>query len=454
MTTVFWFRRDLRLHDNPALNSAIEEAKSIGNNKVVALFNIDSKVFDPASEKQKVYQNCALKKLNESLKGNLLIRYGDPEKVILEVALKAKASSVHISEDFEPYGRIRDNKVQAILEKNSIKLVRTGSPYAVSPLRVRKDDGTPYRVFTPFYRAWSAHGWRKPAKLLKEMPNWILPLKSEALPKIESNFQVPECGEYLALENLEKFLKSSIKGYGENRNRPDLNGTSKLSLALRFGEIHPRTILSQLGESADEEVFRKEICWREFYADVLAHHPDSETVSLDQKWELMGWGNSKTHAKELKKWKSGLTGYPIVDAGMRQLVETGWMHNRVRMIVGSFLVKDLHIHWREGAAWFMEHLIDGDIASNSHGWQWVAGCGTDAAPYFRIFNPTLQALKFDPKGDYVRTWIKELRHIKDEAVHEPWKHPEGFKHGYPEPMVDHNVERDHALAMYEKIKKR
>lgn len=454
MTTVFWFRRDLRLHDNPALAAAIEEAVRSGDKKVVALFNIDAKVFDPASDKQKIYQNCSLTKLNESLDGNLLIKSGEPEKVVLEVALRAKATAVHISEDFEPYGRIRDNKVQALLEKNSIKLIRTGSPYAVSPLRVRKDDGTPYRVYTPFYRAWSAHGWRKPATLPKESPIWYLPIKSEALPKITSDFQVDNCGEQAALNTFENFLKNGIKGYGENRNRPDLNGTSKLSLALRFGEIHPRTILSQLGNNADHEVYRKEICWREFYADVLAHHPKSETVSLDQKWELMGWGNSKTHSKELKKWKNGLTGYPIVDAGMRQLVETGWMHNRVRMIVGSFLIKDLHIHWLEGAKWFMEHLIDGDIASNSHGWQWVAGCGTDAAPYFRIFNPTLQALKFDPKGDYVRTWIKELRHIKDEAVHEPWKHPEGFKFGYPAPMVDHNVERDHALAMYEKIKKR
>jgi len=454
MTTVFWFRRDLRLGDNPALNAAIEEALASEDKRVVALFNIDSKVFDPASEKQKIYQNCSLRKLNEAIQGNLLIRYGRPEDVVLEVALKAKASAVHISEDFEPYGRKRDNSVEKVLEKNAINLVRTGSPYAVSPLRVRKGDGTPYRVYTPFYRAWLAHGWRKPAQFPKQQPNWYLPLKSEALPKLESSFKVESCGEFSALKNFENFLKNGIKGYDQNRNRPDLNGTSKLSLALRFGEIHPRTILSQLSDDPDQEVFRKEICWREFYADVLAHNPESETISLDQKWELMGWGDSKTHAKELKQWKAGLTGYPIVDAGMRQLVETGWMHNRVRMIVGSFLIKDLHIHWREGANWFMEHLIDGDIASNSHGWQWVAGCGTDAAPYFRVFNPTLQALKFDPKGEYVRTWIKELRHIEGGAVHEPWNHPEGFKHGYPKPMVDHNVERDHALAMYEKIKKR
>lgn len=453
MTTVFWFRRDLRLQDNPGLVAAISEAHSIGDKKVVPLFNIDAKVFDPASDKQKIYQNCSLTKLNKSLDGNLLVKSGSPENVILEVAQKAGATAVHISEDFEPYGRQRDNKVEAVLAKNGIKLVRTGSPYAVSPLRVRKDDGTPYRVFTPFYRVWSTHGWRKPAVLPKEKPIWFLPMKSEALPQIVDEFEVTDCGEEYALTLFEGFLKRGLKGYGENRNRPDLNGTSKLSFPLRFGEIHPRTILTQLGDSEDEETFRKEICWREFYADVLAHNPDSETTSLNATWEKMGWGNSKTHAKELKKWKNGVTGYPIVDAGMRQLIETGWMHNRVRMIVGSFLVKDLHIHWREGAQWFMEHLIDGDIASNSHGWQWVAGCGTDAAPYFRIFNPITQALKFDPKGEYVRTYVKELSHIKDGSVHEPWKHPLGHAHGYPEPMVDHATERDHALAMYEKIKK-
>lgn len=453
MTTVFWFRRDLRLGDNPALSNAIEEALTTDGKKVVALFNIDAKVFDPASDKQKVYQNCSLTQLNKSLNGNLLIKSGAPEKVILEVAQKAQATSVHISEDFEPYGRVRDDKVEAILKKNGIRLVRAGSPYAVSPLRVRKDDGTPYRVYTPFYRAWSAHGWRKPAVLPKEKPNWFLPMKSEALPQVAGEFEVINCGEEHALNIFEDFSKKGMRGYGENRNRPDLTGTSKLSFPLRFGEIHPRTILTQLGDSEDEETFRKEICWREFYADVLAHNPHSETISLNSTWEKMGWGNSKTHASALTKWKNGLTGYPIVDAGMRQLIETGWMHNRVRMIVGSFLVKDLHIHWREGAAWFMEHLIDGDIASNSHGWQWVAGCGTDAAPYFRIFNPITQALKFDPKGDYVRTWIKELSHITDGSVHEPWKHPLGHAHGYPEPMVDHATEREHALAMYEKIKK-
>lgn len=454
MSSVVWFRRDLRLHDNPAVTSAIETAQQAGDNKVVALFNIDPKVFDPASEKQKIYQNCSLSKLNESLKDNLLIKSGAPESVVVEVALKAKASSVHISEDFEPYGRARDVIVEKALAKHNIKLVRIGSPYAVSPLRVRKDDGSPYRVFTPFYKAWSAHGWRKPAQLPKRSPIWFKPLKGDSLPKIKSDFLVTDCGEEYALNTFENFLKKGLNGYSDDRNRPDLNGTSRLSAALRFGEIHPRTILAQLGNSQDAETFRKEICWREFYADVLAHNPKSETVSLDQRWELMGWGNGKTHKNQLEKWKLGFTGYPIVDAGMRQLLQTGWMHNRVRMIVGSFLVKDLHIHWLEGAKWFMENLIDGDIASNSHGWQWVAGCGTDAAPYFRIFNPTTQALKFDPKGDYVRTWIKELSHIKDDSVHEPWNHPEGFTNGYLAPMVDHSKERDHALAMYEKIKKR
>ncbi len=452
MPSVMWFRRDLRLFDNPALNAAIDSAANDGDSNVVALFNIDPKVFDDAGDPLKAYQDASLKSLDESLNNNLLIRHGDPKKVIVEVAKAAQAKTVHISEDFEPYGRKRDFEVEKELEKNGIKLIRTGSPYAVAPFRVKKDDGTPYRVFTPFYKSWVIHGWRKPAPKFKKEPNWIKPLKNEGRPKVKSDIEIPKAGEKNALDLFTKFLKNGIKGYDQNRNRPDLEGTSKLSIPLRFGEIHPRTILAELNDSKDHDTYRKEICWREFYAEVLATAPESETQSLDQKWELMGWDLEKDYKQKLKIWQEGKTGFPLVDAGMRQLKESGWMHNRVRMVVASFLVKDLHIHWRHGANWFMKHLLDGDIASNSHGWQWTAGCGTDASPYYRIFNPMMQAEKFDPNAEYVRKWIPELRHLKGINAHTPWDQVDGYKNGYPERMVDHQVERDETLRRYKASK--
>jgi deoxyribodipyrimidine photo-lyase len=378
-----WFRRDLRLHDHPALNAAIEAAFHDGDGQVVALFNIDSKVFDAAGTPLQAYQNASLASLNESLNGNLLIRYGDPKNVLIEVVKASNAKSV---------------------------------------------------------------------QKFKKAPPWFMPLPSEALPKVNSEIEIPKAGEANALELLDKFLKTAIKGYDENRNRPDLNGTSKLSIPLRFGEIHPRTILIELNDTKDHDTFRKEICWREFYAEVLATAPDSETKSLDQKWELMGWDQEKDFAERLKRWQEGKTGFPIVDAGMRQLKQTGWMHNRVRMIVASFLVKDLHIHWRHGADWFMKHLLDGDIASNSHGWQWTAGCGTDASPYYRIFNPMMQAEKFDPNAEYVHKYIPELKHLAGIKAHTPWDQPDGYINDYPQRMVDHSEEREETLRRYKASK--
>ncbi len=260
-----------------------------------------------------------------------------------------------------------------------------------------------------------------------------------------------EAGEHAAAQRLEEFVAESVRGYGERRNRPDLPGTSRLSPALKYGEIHPRTILARLAEpdvasASGTATFASEICWREFYADVLWHHPGSAWADL--KPGLSGLAYAEP-GPAFDAWRAGRTGYPIVDAGMRQLASTGWMHNRVRMLTASFLTKDLHIWWPHGARHFMRHLIDGDIASNSHGWQWTAGTGTDASPYFRIFNPTTQGLRFDPQGDYVRRHVPELAHIAGSAVHEPWAVLDGYAQGYPERIVDHSVEREEALARYQ-----
>jgi len=460
MATLMWFRRDLRLYDNPALNAAISSATETGDGRVVPLFVLDENLWGPSGDARRAYMLASLASLDESLAGNLIVRIGEPAKVISELVDKHEINSVHISADFAPYGIARDKKVEAALRalNKNVELVATGSPYAVAPGRVTKDDGTPYLVYTPFYKAWLKHGWRNPAEPLTSKANWWAPVKSESLPPLANKQQLEvwqaDAGEDAAWRRWADFKKKHLAEYGEDRNRPDLDSTSKLSVHLRWGEIHPRSLLAELDDSKSQEVFRKELAWREFYADVLFQTPNSVNVSMNPAWENMGWNFGKTEKSALAAWQEGKTGYPFVDAGMRQLLATGWMHNRVRMVVGSFLVKDLHVHWRYGAQWFMQQLRDGDLASNVHGWQWVAGCGTDAAPYFRVFNPVMQGLKFDPNGDYVRRWVPELSHLKGAAAHEPWESSDGYAHGYPKRLVEHSVEREETLRRYEASKKK
>jgi deoxyribodipyrimidine photo-lyase len=260
--------------------------------------------------------------------------------------------------------------------------------------------------------------------------------------------RLPEAGEAAARARWQHYRRTQLPGYGEQRNRPDLDGTSRLSVYLKYGNIHPRTLLADLGRA--DEPFRRELGFREFYASVLFHFPDSAREYFRPELERMTYAPPDSPA--LAAWKQGRTGYPIVDAGMRQLLAQAWMHNRVRMIVASFLVKDLHVDWREGARYFMQHLVDGDLASNNHGWQWVAGSGTDPAPFFRVFNPVTQGQKFDPDGEYVRRFVPELRGIPGKAVHTPWELPGGSPDGYPDRIVDHATERRRALAAFEALR--
>ncbi len=445
-----WFRRDLRLADNPALLEAIAAARASGDGRVVPLFIVDPSLWDPAGPIRQRYLVESLDALGASLDRQLLIRHGDPQVVLPEVVRASGADSVHIAADFGPYGARRDQEVEKVLD---VPLTRTGSPYAVAPGRVTKGDGSAYRVFTPFYRAWLAHGWRKPADPIPSDVDWWMPMDCQGRPQpapteIET-VTLPPAGEQAAWDRWEFFRSQGLAHYDENRNRPDLDGTSALSHHLKYGEIHPRSLLSELSDKDDG--FRREICWREFYADVLHQRPDSVQASLDARFDsTMRWIEDD---EAFRAWCHGETGFPFVDAGMRQLRAEGWIHNRVRMVVASFLIKDLHQRWQLGAAEFMRWLRDGDIASNTHGWQWTAGCGTDAAPFYRIFNPISQGLKFDPSGDYVRRYIPELRHLEGKAVHEPWATPDGYAHGYPRPIVDHKVEREAALADYSAIKR-
>jgi deoxyribodipyrimidine photo-lyase len=399
------------------------------------------------------YQYDSLQALNETMHGNLLVQVGNPRLIVPAVAKAVGASTVHISADFEPAGNQRDVEVEQELSNIGIALVRTGSPYAVAPGRVAKDDGTAYRVYSPFYKAWLKHGWRAPAAPAAQI-EWLLPMPADSLPERPTlaGVGLPKAGELAALQRWEEFIADGLDAYADNRDRPDIAGTSGLSGALRFGEIHPRTLLADLGDSRGHEVFRKEIAWREFYADVLWHNPRTEFDYLDTRFATMEYDSGPEADERFAAWCAGKTGYPIVDAGMRQLLREGWMHNRVRMIVASFLIKDLHLEWTRGADWFMRHLRDADIASNQHGWQWTAGCGTDAAPYFRVFNPITQGLKFDADGDYVRRYIPELGHLAGKAAHEPWDDERGYAHGYPMRVVDHAAERAEALERYERVR--
>lgn len=440
-SSILWFRRDLRLSDHPALASA---AAAATGSPVLGLFVIDPALWEPAGDVRRSYLLASLRALDEGMGGRLVVRLGDPAIVVPRVAAEAGADTIFISADFGPYGHARDVRVSEELAKDGRALQPVGAPYAVAPGTIRKADASPYRVYTPFYRAWADHGWARPQPM---PPLTWLDAASDPWPTVHipDGLVLPTAGEPAALERWQDFLEGALTDYADHRDRPDMQGTSSLSAALRWGEIHPRTLLESLGDARGHEVFRKELCWREFYADVLHHTPTSARVSLRHDIGTMRVDAGPDASLAFEAWTAGRTGFPFVDAGMRQLRAEGWMHNRVRMVVASFLVKDLHLPWQQGAAHFMAWLRDADLASNQHGWQWTAGTGTDAAPYFRVFNPITQGLRFDPNGDYVRQYIPELAMLTGADAHQPWLSPL-MAGDYPERIVDHAVERNESLA--------
>ncbi len=452
--TVLWFRRDLRLSDHAALLAASSGAEVLG------LFVADDALLGPAGSPRRAFLMGCLAALDESMDGRLLVVHGRPDAAVPRVARAVGADAVHVSADSMPYGRERDAAVENALAGIDAELVATGSPYAVAPGRVRKGDGSPFAVFTPFYRGWAAHGWRRPAESGKRV-RWIDPAdvdgtgRSFAIERLGASvpdgMTLPEPGETAALDRWRAFLDGPVADYDGERNRPDRPGTSRMSPYLKWGCIHPRTMLFDLAtrRSKGATSYRRELAWREFYADLVFHRPESLRRSVDPAVDRMTWASGKDADRALAAWQEGRTGFPYIDAGMRQLLAEGWMHNRVRMGVASFLVKDLHLPWQVGARHFMRHLVDGDVSSNNHGWQWVAGSGPQAAPFYRIFNPVGQGEKFDPDGDYVRTYVPELRGVHGKAVHRPWDLDGGIPAGYPEPIVDHPTERAAALRAWE-----
>lgn len=446
-TSVMWFRTDLRLRDHPALQAAVEA----GPDGVVPLLVLDDTFWGPGASVRQGYLVQLLHDFSDRI-GGLHVVHGKPAVEVVRVARAVGASSVHVSADFTPYGTERDTAVEQALAEHDVPLVRTGSAYAVSPGRVTKDDGTGYRVFTPFFRAWKEHGWRAPADPAEDVP-WLRPDgRTHRIPDatVPDGVTLPPLGEVAALQRWHDFLDEDVDDYDDTRDLPGPDRTSRMSVHLKWGTIHPRTMLADLAprRSHGAEAYARELAFREFYADVLHQRPDSAFGYYNPAFEKMRYDEP---GDDLEAWKQGMTGIPIVDAGMRQLLAEGWMHNRVRMIVASFLVKDLHLEWQHGARHFLDRLVDADLASNQHGWQWVAGSGTDASPYFRIFNPMTQGKKFDPDGTYVRRWVPELADVPSKHVHTPWEMAEPPA-GYPAPIVDHAEERAESLRRYDEIR--
>jgi deoxyribodipyrimidine photo-lyase len=443
--SIMWFRRDLRLADHPALLAAGADGQD-----VVPVFVVDP-AFATAGAPRLAYLHDCLRALDQAIRERsgtgLLIRHGDPTAVIPALAEEIGSGGVFVTRDYSPYGRRRDERVAATLREHGRELRGVGSPYAVPPGTVRKGDGTPYAVFTPFSKVWRQTGWNEPLDEPGDDFRWLgagtsststsstgtkstgtESVGSEPFPeRPDSGIELPPAGEGPAHDRWAAFLDGDLDAYHERRDLPGVDGTSRLSPALKWGTIHPRQLLAALEASGAgpraHTVFSSELAWREFYADVLFEQPRTAWENLNRKMDAMAVDTDAAARARFERWTAGQTGFGIVDAGMRQLAATGWMHNRVRMIVASFLVKDLHLPWQWGAQWFMQHLIDGDLASNNHGWQWAAGTGTDAAPYFRVFNPSLQQERYDPDGSYVDRWV---------TTPAP-------------PMLDHHAERDEAL---------
>ncbi len=471
-TTLVWFRQDLRLADNPALHAAAQRGAVVP----VYVWSPDEEAPWAPGGALRVWLHQSLAALDESLRAmgsRLILREGPAEQALFAIARETGATAVYWNRQYEPAAIARDKTIKAALNAAGIRAESFKANLLFEPWEVMTGEERPYRVFTPFWNA--CQGKTEPSEpipapdKLKAPAEWPKSLRVDALkllPTISWDTGISEAwtpGEESAQQRLDTFLNESLMDYDSRRDTPSKETTSLLSPHLHFGEISPRQIWHECKRAAGGRgkaalPYLRQIVWREFAHHVLYHFPHTTDAPMRPEFANFPWQRDE---KRLRAWQRGRTGYPIVDAGMRQLWTTGWMHNRVRMVVGSFLVKDLHLHWLDGARWFWDTLVDADLANNTFGWQWVAGCGADAAPYFRIFNPVLQGEKFDPKGEYVRRWVPELAALPDKWIHKPWDAPAdvlakaGVELGeqYPNPIVDHAEARAIALEYFERIKK-
>lgn len=465
--TLFWFRQDLRLSDNPGLTKAAEQAA------VLPVYIFDDKT--PGQHRMgaasRWWLHHSLKDLNNNLNGRLQVFAGNPEQILPELAIRYRASAVYWNRCYEPWRLRQDQRLEALLTQQSIAVETFNAVLLWEPWTLLKNDGSPYRVFTPFFRnCCKAPPPREPVpapaslSLVRCTGSTDID-RLRLLPDIPWDKQLAphwQIGETGAQQRLRDFLDLGLDHYQEGRNLPgDCHGVSRLSPHLHFGEISPNQLWSAIKSAGDNDhvaLFCRQLAWREFSYSLLYYHPDLPENNLQRKFDAFPW---REDPQALKRWQTGQTGYPIVDAGMRELWQTGYMHNRVRMIVGSFLVKNLLLHWHAGEQWFWDCLVDADLANNSASWQWIAGCGADAAPYFRIFNPITQGQKFDPHGRYTRKYLPELARLPDKFLFNPFQAPTkvlaeaGISLGetYPEPVVALKPSRARALAAFKSLGK-
>jgi deoxyribodipyrimidine photo-lyase len=459
-TVIWWIRRDLRLSDNPALTEALRQG-----DVVIPLFILDGRLLASpyVGQARLAFLYSGLHVLEADLRARgsgLILRRGDPLEVLGLLKEETGAEAIFAERDFSPFARRRDKTVADALPLRLLDGLTVHPPE-----KLLKADGKPYTVFTPFSRFWRNLPFPGRPLPAPDYLSALPPLESLPIPNLpfsSAELTFP-AGEAQARKRLESFLGTAIQTYSNNRNRMDLEGTSGLSPYLRFGMLSARQAAWAALQAEDwawnslerqgVETWLNELIWREFYISILYHFPKVRCSAFRQELRRIPWRNDP---EDFAAWQEGRTGYPVVDAAMRQMNATGWMHNRARMIAASFLVKDLLIDWRWGERYFMQNLLDGDPASNNGGWQWTAGTGTDAAPYFRVFNPVLQGRKFDPEGAYVRRWVPELAAVPEKYIHAPWEMPANMQQAlgcrmgvdYPLPIVDHRTAREWVLAAY------
>ncbi len=470
-----WFRRDLRLTDNPALAQAVADAR-----RVIAVYIHAPEESDPwrpgAASDWWLHHSLAALEHDLRVRGcRLIVRAGPTLATLQSLVRETGAGAVYWNRLYEPALAERDTKIEHELRESGVSAQSFNAALLFEPREFLSGQKAPYRVFTAFWRAGAARlaDLPPPQPAPKRLPGAgddlaSLPIEQlDLLPRIawDQGFRIWQPGEAGALARLARFQEEGVASYPDDRNRPDLEGSSRLSPHLHFGEIGPRQVLAAIVQRAagsgatmrGADTFVKEIGWREFAHHLLHHFPHTTERPLDARFEQYPWIRD---AAALESWQHGRTGIPIVDAGMRELWSTGWMHNRVRMIVASFLTKNLRIHWLEGARWFWDTLLDADLANNTLGWQWTAGCGADAAPYFRVFNPVLQAHRFDPQRQYIRRWVPEIAALPDTLVHRPWDADEGalaaagvrLGADYPRAIVDLGASRAAALSGYRTLR--
>jgi deoxyribodipyrimidine photo-lyase len=470
--TIVWFRQDLRIKDHPALKAAAD------NGEVIPVYILDDNAPDKADlgGASRWWLHHALNDLAESLENKLIVKHGDAQSILTDLAKQYGATHILWHRMYEPWARERDGEIKKHFKDSGVVAKSLNGSLLWEPWEVLKKDGTPYKVYTPYYRNGCLSQADPRFPLDKPSITYVDNLPANAKEEIDQLNLLPDIpwdthmreywtiSERAAGSKLQWFINNAITEYKDDRNIPSVRGTSQLSPYLHFGQISPNQIWYAIKEAfhgntsgAGVDTYLSEIGWREFSYYLLYHFDDIQKCNFNRKFDKFPW---RTSASDLKAWHKGKTGIPIVDAGMRELYQTGYMHNRVRMIVGSFLVKNLLIDWREGERWFWDCLVDADTASNSAGWQWVAGSGADASPYFRVFNPILQGEKFDKEGEYVKKYCPELSDLPKKYIHKPWEaNADILKQAnihlgeeYPKPLVDLKESRKRALDAFAEIK--